>query len=92
MNRRSFLKMSPALPVGAVTASLVLREEGKEPIELDISVLKVQAGDTLVLSCERPMSQDTAARIKAYVEHVWPELKALILQDGLKIDGVIRTT
>lgn len=92
MDRRSFLKLSPALPVGAVTASLVLREDGREPVTLDVSVLKTQPGDVLVLSTPNPISEEAARRIKAHVEHVWPELKAMVMGDGLKLDGVIRTT
>lgn len=91
MDRRSFLKLSPAFPVGAVSAAIVLREEGKEDVELDISVLKTQPGDTLVLSTPHMISQETAARIKAHLQHEWPTLKAIITDGGLRIDGVIRT-
>jgi hypothetical protein len=34
---------------------------------------------------------ESAERIKTYVESVWPTLKAIVMSDGLKIDGVIRS-
>lgn len=51
MNRREFVSLAPAFPVAAVTASLTLREDGHEPVELGVQVLKLQPGDTLVLQC-----------------------------------------
>jgi hypothetical protein len=90
MDRRSLLKLGAAFPVG-VSAALVLREDGQPPIELDISVLKTQPGDVLVLSHPGHLSMESAERIKTYVESVWPTLKAIVMSDGLKIDGVIRS-
>jgi len=91
MKRRDFVKLAPAFPVAAVTASLTLRETGKEPVELDVSVLKCQPGDTLVLTAPDNISEDTAARIKAWIEHTFENrIKAMVLGDGLTIEGVIR--
>lgn len=90
MNRRSFLALTPAFPSAAVTASLVLREEGKSPVELDVNVLRVQPGDTLILSAPEAISAETAARIKTFVEREFLGIRALILSDGLSIDGVVR--
>ena len=91
MDRRDFVKLAPAFAIGATTATLTLREEGKDPIDLDVSVLKCQPGDTLVLSVNMPVSHDAMRRIKAIVEDAFDNrVKALVLSDGLTLDGVIR--
>lgn len=90
MNRREFVAMTPAFPVAAMTASLTLREEGKEPVELDVSVLKVKPGDTLVLRCHQHVPMEGLERIKHLVESRFPGLKALVLDKDLAIDGVLR--
>ena len=90
MNRRDFVKLSPAFPAAAVTATLTLKEDGKRPINLDVSVLKLERGDTLVLSCDGDMSMNTADRIRFEVEHLLPGIKALIVADGLNVEGVLR--
>jgi hypothetical protein len=92
MNRRSFIKLSPAFPAGAVSAALVLKEDGKDEISLDLAVLKTQPGDILVLTAPSAISPDTAERLSKHFEHAFPGLKAMVLGDGLKVDGVIRTT
>ncbi len=92
MNRRTFLKASPAFPVATVTAALVLREAGQEPVELDLSVLRVQAGDLVVLSVPGPISEACAARLNAcFQDHLAPGVKVIVLGDGMKVDGVLRT-
>ena len=91
MNRREFVKLSQAFPVAAVTASLTLREEGKPDVEgLDVSVLRVQPGDIVVLSVPGCISSHTAERIKAQWESLCPGTRAAVLGDGMKIDGVLR--
>jgi hypothetical protein len=89
INRRDLLKM--AFPVGAASVALLIKEDGKPAVELDVSVLKCQPGDVIVLSCPGPISQEHAERIKAYFEQAFPILKAIVMSDGLKVDGVIRT-
>ena len=91
MDRRSFIKMSPAFPAGAVSAALVLKEEGREDVSLDISVLKTQPGDIIVLTAPGGVSDEVATMLQAHIERIFPTLKAIVLGDGLKVDGVIRT-
>lgn len=91
MNRREFVALVPAFPVAAVTASLTLRQDGHEPIELGVQVLTLQPGDTLVLQAAVPISQDTAARLQAWIEQKFPDTKAIVLDHGLTLAGVLRT-
>lgn len=90
MERRNFLKMAPAFPAAAVSASIVLHQDGLEDTDLDVSVLKLERGDTLVLSTDRAISEDVAKRIRDYMEDKFPGIKAMVLGDGLSIDGVLR--
>jgi hypothetical protein len=91
MNRRNFFALAPAFPVAAVTATLTLREQGKPDIEgLDVSVLKLQPGDGVVLQCDGPISHDTADRIRATWEAWMPGTKAIVMGDGLSVKGVLR--
>lgn len=90
MDRREFVKLTPAFAAGAVSASLVLREDGKEPVELDVSVLKLREGDTLVMSTAGPIPAETAERIKVWVEDKFPGIRAMVMGDSLRVDGVLR--
>jgi len=91
VNRREFVKMSSAFPAAAVSASLVLKKAGKEPIECAVSVLKVQPGDTLILSVPGVITVDASHCIKETVEGVFEgRVKAIVLADGITLDGVIR--
>jgi hypothetical protein len=90
MNRREFVALAPAFPVGAVTATLTVKEADKSPVDLDVSVLKLQPGDTLVLTAPGYITQEAAERIKRYTEERFPGVNAIVLGDGLKVDGVLR--
>lgn len=91
MNRRDFVKLSPAFPVAAVTATLTLKEEGQPPIGgLDVSVLKLEPGDVVVLRVEGHILMATAERIKAHWECAVPGTRAFILADGMTVEGVLR--
>ena len=90
MDRRSFLALSPAFPVAAASATLTLKREGEPPVELDVSILKTQPGDCVILSAPGPITQDIAQRLKDMWEHGVPGTKAVILSDGMKVDGVLR--
>lgn len=84
--------MAPAFPAAAVSGALVLREAGKESVELDVSVLKCQPGDMLVLRHQGPITQEMAVRIQASVEDLFDgRVKAMVLSDGLSLEGVLRT-
>jgi len=90
MNRRSFLSLTPAFPAAAVSASLVLKEPSQPDIELGLNVLHLQEGDILVLTVNGYITQDNAARIKSNLEHLLPKTKAIILAEGMKVEGVLR--
>lgn len=90
MNRREFVAMAPAFPVAAVTATLTLKEDGKDPVELDVSVLKVQRGDILVLRFNGRVSHEQAERIKRLVESQFNGLKAMVFDKDLELEGVLR--
>ena len=91
MNRRQFVRLAPAFPVAAVTATLTLKEDGKPPIEgLSVSVLKLQPGDIVVLRCAGSIPMATADRIKAMWEQFVPNTKAIILADGMTVEGILR--
>lgn len=90
MDRREFIAMSPAFPLAATTATLTLKAEGQAPVELDVSVLKLQPGDTLVLSVPTPISQATADRLKACIEDKFPGVTGMVIDQGMKVDGVLR--
>lgn len=55
-----------------------------------VSVLKVEPGDTLVLTLNGHCSQEMAESIKALAEERWPGMKAMVLGEGLKVSGVLR--
>jgi hypothetical protein len=89
-SRRTFLKLSPAFPAGALTASLVVKADGQELQSFDLSVLKAQAGDIIVLTAPGPISQDTATRLRKCWDATFPTLQAMVMGDGLRVDGVLR--
>jgi hypothetical protein len=91
MNRRDFVKMSPAFAGAAISASLVVREDGKETLELGVSVLKVQSGDVLVLTVDDYLSYESTRRLEEMVAPLFaPGVKILLLQRGMTLDGVLR--
>jgi hypothetical protein len=90
MNRRSFLKLSPAFPAAAATVTLTLREEGQQPVELDVRVLKLQKGDIVVLSAQQHLSVDACTMIQRHWADHFEGIKALVLQADLKVEGVLR--
>ena len=92
MNRREFVKLAPAFPAAAVSATLVVREEGKEPINCDVSVLKCQPGDTLVLKCGGLITADRAVRMTASIENLFDNrVRVMILDSSMSLEGVLRT-
>lgn len=90
MDRRLFIKMSPAFPAAAVAATLTITEDGKPPIDLDVRVLKLQQGDTVVLSSPRLLRVEECHMIRRYWEDNHEGIKAMVLVDGMKVDGVLR--
>lgn len=50
-----------------------------------ISVAKPQPDDVIVVEYDGMMSPETAERIKATLQRVWPRRQVLVLSDGMKI-------
>ena len=90
LSRRRFLGLGPAMPAAAVTASLTITQQGHAPITLDASVLRLQTGDVIVLSCPRQISNEAARRIRDSLGEILPRVKVILLSGEMKIDGVIR--
>jgi len=88
MNRRNFLALTPAFPAAA-KATLTLTD-GQVSTDLDVSILKTQDGDRVILSCAGHISRDAADRIRAMWEQAMPGTKAIVLLDGMKVEGVLR--
>lgn len=91
MERREFLKLSPA--AAAATTTLTLTMPGGEPEPFDVRALRLQPGDVVVLTAPSYINQDTAERLKAYLDRALTPLgvKAMIMGDGLTVAGVLRT-
>lgn len=87
MNRRQFLELPAALPAaGALTLTTPTGET------FDVQVLRLKAGDRLVLTTPHAISHDTAERVRTFLEHHLAALNvtAMVLSDGMKIAGVLR--
>ena len=54
----------------------------------DVQRLALKPGDTIVLQSDQEISDETAVRLRNYVEQFLPGHKVLVLGDGLKI-GVL---
>jgi hypothetical protein len=94
MDRRQFFQLTPLAAV-ATTGTLTITEPGKDPVgPLDLSVLRLQRGDVIVITTPHGVSSDTASRIKAYVEGALQPLgvTAWVMGDGLTVAGVLRGT
>ena len=92
MNRREFFKFGPAFPVAAVAVSLMVREDGKEPIEANVSVLRTKPGDIVVLRTSYQLNSEETARLYRTFEQAFPGLKAMVLDSTVTFEGVLRTT
>ena len=82
--------LPPTFPEPTVTASLMVREHGQEPIEADISVLRWQPGDTLVLKCRGRLTLDQSNKMRALIEERFHGLTAIVLDDAITLEGVLR--
>lgn len=56
-----------------------------QPIVFDVGRVTLNPGDRVVLTCPSAISRDTADRLQAYWEGFYPDTKALVLGDGLKL-------
>lgn len=54
----------------------------------DMSVLNIKPGDVLIVSTEMVLHHDQIEHIKAHINLVFPEHKALVFTAGLKL-GVL---
>jgi hypothetical protein len=84
------LKLSPA--AAGATATLTLTEPGHEPEPFDVGVLRLKPGDVVILTAPGCISCESAERIKAYVERYLQPfgVRAFVMGDGLRVDGVLR--
>ena len=89
-SRRNFFALGPAFPAAMVSATLTLKEHGKEPIDLDVSVLTWKPGDALVLSTNDLMSMEQMERMSGHVERLFPGVKCIVLDRSFKLEGVLR--
>jgi hypothetical protein len=55
------------------------------PATTRITRAAVQPDDVLVLECPGKISEAAGARIRTYIENVWPGHKCVILCDGLTL-------
>lgn len=90
MNRRQFLALGPAFPAATVSASLIVKEDGKEALELGVNVLRLQPGDALVLRCKGRISYEQQERIAAVIKNQFPGMKAFVLDSDITLEGVLR--
>jgi hypothetical protein len=69
-----------------------MRKSGKDPVELDVSVLKFQRGDTVVLRCHEHVTKEMADRIKGDFSSTFEDMgvKAMVLDKTVSIEGVLR--
>jgi hypothetical protein len=90
MQRRDFLKLTPA--AAGATATLTLTEPGHEPEPFDVRVLRLQPGDVVIFTAPGTISRETAERLTTYAEaHLLPAgVKAAVMGDGLTVAGVLR--
>lgn len=60
----------------------------EEDLEFRIGRLELRGGETLVISCERALSQDTVARLSQMLAAKFPGCSTMILSDDLKLSVV----
>lgn len=93
LNRRSFWKLCAGAPL---TAAVVVRDDTGAPAFVgDVSVLRVQAGDVVIITAPGMISDESATRIKAAFERYCglpADIRFAVMGDGLKVDRVLRVT
>jgi hypothetical protein len=72
MNRRDLLKLFGATPLAPML-----------PMVKGIEVARVASEDVIVLKAAVPISQETAGRLKAHLDQVFPGVKAIVLDSDL---------
>lgn len=95
MNRRNFLSSwifgaaLSILPEGkkaeAITAELIT----PAPIEPTIQRLRLNEGETLVVSCPEYLDHVKGQRMRAMFKQGFPNNKILILDDGAKVQAIV---
>jgi hypothetical protein len=87
MNRRTFLTGTPA---AAAAATLTLRTPDGLEHACDLGVLRLQAGDRLVVTLEGRVDGDTVDRIRTVLKAAMPPgVQVLIVDDSVTF-GIIR--
>lgn len=91
LSRRSFVKLASAFPAAAVTATLTLREDGHDPIEgLAVTVLHVEPDDVVILTVSDHIRDETVRRIEAAWSRAVPGTRAIVVDSGMTVAGVLR--
>ena len=61
-----------------------------EALAVTVAKLEAKAGDSIVISCDKPLTSEQVSRIRGMAEAVLPEgVKALVLCAGLALAGVV---
>jgi hypothetical protein len=90
MERRDFLKLTPALPAAAPALSLTLKQPDGSELKTDVAVLRLQPGDTLVLMPTEHLLARDAQGLRDMLKLWAPQgVQVMILQAGMQL-GVLR--
>jgi hypothetical protein len=90
MDRRDFVKLTPAFAAVPAVTLTAKRDDGTAFFSADLGVLRLQPGDIVVLISPSHISADTARRLGEHLEKVVPDgVKFMVLADGLEV-GVLR--
>lgn len=69
--------------------SLFRRKKTENFLVSQIKILQLQAGDIVVLTCDRPLSRIQLQQIRARLIHVLPpEVTPVILDRGLELEVI----
>lgn len=91
MERRDFLKLTPALPAVASVTLTAKAADWSDVFSADIGVLRVKPGDVVAIFVPGAISMDTVGRIQQYMGQLFQEgVKCAVFSDGMSI-GVLRT-
>jgi hypothetical protein len=54
-----------------------------------VTPIYCEAGDTLIVQCEKPISRDAFLRLQAQLKERFPGLPIIVLEAPLRVSGVI---
>lgn len=61
-------------------------------LEGTLAKLEVKPGDTLVLMCDRHLSQQNLVRMFEQMKTHFPDMKCLVLDGGMKLGVVLKAS